>query len=134
MKMNIGLTSNVDKDILKDLKDGDILFSAYYDHGFGKTETQALIFRGYVDAPSNSKGVWGKYVEAAYYDAEKKEYVPIMKTCKKEDGTEETVEDIKVNDLSIGVFLTEKAALEAWEQMTKKIYDSAKEAVKNCNK
>lgn len=131
MKVNIGLKSNVEKDILKDLKDGDVLFSAYYDHGMGKTETQALIFRGYVDAPNNSKGVWGKYVEAAYYDEDKQEYAPIMKTRKKEDGTEETVEDIKVNDLSIGVFLTQFDALKAWKQVAKKIYESAEDAVKN---
>lgn len=132
MKQNIGLKSNVDRDILKDLKDGDILYSAYYDHADGKTQSQALIFRGYVDAPGNSKGIWGKYVEAAYYDDETKTYKPIMKEHKKEDGTVEDVEDIKVNDLSVGVFLTEKEAFEAWLKVAKAIYDSAKEAVKNC--
>ena len=132
MKQNIGLASNVGKDILKDLKDGDILYSACYDHSDGETTAIPIIFRGYVDAPGNNKGVWCKIVEAAYYDDATQKYLPIMKTHKKEDGTTEEIEDIKVNDISVGLYLTKKDAFEAWEKVAKNIYDSACKAVKNC--
>jgi len=55
-----------------------------------------------------------------------------MKIHKKEDGTTEEIEDIKVNDISVGLYLTKKDAFEAWEKVAKHIYDSAREAVKNC--
>lgn len=129
MKQYLGLESNIEKSTLKNLKDGDILYSAVFDNNSQKTEVQPFLFRGYVDAPNNSKGIWAKYVEA-YFDENDNKYVPMMKNSKKEDGTYEEVEDIKVNDISIGLFLDKKEALIAFEKTIKKIHKSILEVLK----
>ena len=37
MRTNTGIKSGIDKDIMKDLKKGDVLYSAVYDNGCGRT-------------------------------------------------------------------------------------------------
>lgn len=134
MRKNIGLESNIEKDIIKNLKNGDILYSAVYDNGFGTTETEEYIFREYIKAPGNSKGVWARYVPVESYDSDGKPN-PVMKDHKNEDGTTSQVEDSRVNDISVGLFLNKIDALKAWEKVAEKIYKSAKEAVeKEVNK
>lgn len=127
MRKNVGLESNIEKIDLKNLKDGDLLYSAVYDNGFGTTSVEPFIFRGYVKAPNNQKGIWAKYVNVAYYDDETKKPIPAMKQVKNNGKTEE-VEDIKVNDISVGLFLNSKDALKAFVDFTYKMYASAKDA------
>lgn len=59
--MKIGLKSDLDEDQLKKLREGDILYSAYYDRGFNKTDVTEYSFEEYIDAPRDEKsGVWAR--------------------------------------------------------------------------
>ena len=40
MRTNTGIKSGIDKDIMKDLKKGDVLYSAVYDNGCGRTSIE----------------------------------------------------------------------------------------------
>lgn len=127
MRKNLGLKNNIKENDLRNLKDGDLLYSAVYDNGFETTSVEPFIFRGYVKAPKNQKGIWAKYVNVAYYDEATKKPIPATRT-NKVAGKEEEVEDIKVNDISVGLFLNPKDALKAFMDFTYKMYASAKDA------
>lgn len=59
--MKIGLKSDLDEDQLKKLREGDVLYSAYYDHGFNKTDVIEYKFEEYIDAPRDEKtGIWAR--------------------------------------------------------------------------
>lgn len=128
MRANIGLKSNVDKKVLKNLKDGDVLYSAVYDHASGYTTPEAYVFRGYAKAPNSQKGIWAKIVSVAYYDSEGKLFTN-KREHKDEKGNVTEVEDIKVNDISVGLFSSKLDALEAWCKVAEQIYKSAKDAL-----
>lgn len=128
MRANLGVKSWIDKDIIKDLKKGDILYSAVYDNSIGVTDVVKFMFEEYVKSPGNSKGVWAKYVEIV---SEKDDgtYEVATKPHKGEDGKTEDAPDWRVNDISIGLFLDPLSALKAWEKVAQGIYGSAKRAV-----
>ena len=44
MRTNTGIKSGIDKDIMKDLKKGDVLYSAVYDNGCGRTSIEKFVF------------------------------------------------------------------------------------------
>ena len=127
MRTNTGIKSGIARDIMKDLKEGDILYSAVYDNSTKVTSTEMFYFKEYVKQPGNSKGVWAKYVEIISYEDD--EPVFATKPHKNEDGTITEEPDWRVNDISIGVFLDPLSALKAWEKVAQTIYESAKKAV-----
>lgn len=129
MRTNTGIKSGIEKDIMKDLKKGDFLYSAVYDNGSGRTENEVFVFEEYIKAPSNSKGVWAKYVEVTHM-SDDGSFAVATKEHKNEDGTVTHEPDWRVNDVSVGLFLDPVSALKAWERVAFNIYSSAKRAVK----
>lgn len=132
MRKSIGLKSGVDKERLKSLKDGDVLYTAVYDNGSGLTEAVPFVFREYVKAPGNNKGIWAKLTEVESIGPDG-EMILATRDHTNQKGDIETVEDSKVNDISSGIFLDKKSALESWKEMAKKIYDSACRAVEEAD-
>lgn len=130
MRTNTGIKSGIEKDIMKDLKKGDLLYSAVYDNGSGRTENEVFMFEEYVKAPSNSKGVWAKYVEVTHMSTDGSDIELAMKDHKNEDGSVTKEPDWRVNDVSVGLFLNPVDALKAWERVAFSIYSSAKRATK----
>ncbi len=129
MRTNTGIKSGIERDILKDLKQGDILYSAVYDNGSGRTTTECFQFDSYVKAPGSSKGIWAKYVEIISMNPDGTVAEVMMKDHKNEDGTTTKEPDWRVNDVSCGLFLDPLSALQAWEKVAFSIYSSAKRAV-----
>ncbi len=130
MRTNTGIKSGIERDIMKDLKQGDILYSAVYDNGSGRTSVEKFQFDSYVQQPGNSKGVWAKYCEIAIDNGDGT-YELCKKMHKNEDGTETEEPAWRVNDISVGLFLEPIDALKAWERVAFNIYSSAKRAVKD---
>lgn len=128
MRANLGVKNNIDKNVMKELKKGDILYSAVYDNSTETTDVEKFVFEEYVKSPSNSKGVWAKYVEIVS-EKEDGTYEVATKPYKNENGKTENVPDWRVNDISIGLFLDPLSALEAWEKVTEKLNSSAKRAI-----
>lgn len=130
MRKNLGLKTGIDKNVLKSLKKGDLLWSAVYDHASGLTEPVAFQFKEYVKAPNNSKGIWARIVEVEAID---KDGSPTLATREhlNQDGDKTLVEDSKVNDISSGLFLDKRSALEGWQKVAEAIYKSACEAVES---
>lgn len=128
MRTNTGIKSGIDKDIMKDLKKGDVLYSAVYDNGCGRTSIEKFVFDEYVKQPVNSKGVWAKYAEVVL-ENEDGTYELAKKVHRGEDGKETEEIAWRVNDISIGLFLDPLSALKAWEKVAFNIYSSAKRAV-----
>ena len=59
--MKIGLKTDLTEDELKKLREGDILYSAYYDNGMKKTDVTEYSFEEYIDAPRDEKtGIWAR--------------------------------------------------------------------------
>lgn len=128
MRANLGVKNNIDKNVMKELKKGDILYSAVYDNSTETTDVEKFVFEEYVKSPNNSKGVWAKYVEIVS-EKEDGTYEVATKSYKNENGKTENVPDWRVNDISVGLFLNPLSALEAWEKVTEKLNSSAKRAV-----
>lgn len=64
--MKIGLNSDLTEDQLKKLREGDTLYSAYYDRGFNKTDVTEYTFEEYIDAPCDEKtGVWARLKDSS---------------------------------------------------------------------
>lgn len=126
--MRIGVESNVPKESMKNLKEGTLLWTAEYDAAEEKVNPLALVFQGYVKAPSNKEdsGVWGKVAEAAKND--KGEWC-IVKVA---DGPgAEPKELVHVTDLSVGVFGNQKDAISAFKAEMEKIVKAAEKALED---
>lgn len=129
MRTNTGIKSGIDRDIMKDLKKGDILYSAVYDNGCGRTSIEKFVFDEYVKQPG-SKGVWAKYAEVVYENDDGTVELA-QKVHRNEDGAESNEIAWRVNDISVGLFLDPLSALKAWEKVAFNIYSSAKRAVRD---
>ena len=115
MRTNTGISSGIDKDIMKDLKKGDVLYSAVYDNGCGRTSIEKFVFDEYVKQPGNNIGVWAKYAEVVC-ENDDGTYELAQKVHRNEDGTESNEIAWRVNDISLGLFLDPLSALKAWEK------------------
>lgn len=128
--MRIGVESNVSKESMKNLKEGTLLWTAEYDAAEEKVNPLALVFQGYVNAPSNSKkkdsGVWGKLAEAAKND--KGEWC-IVKVAHGPDAELKPL--IHVTDLTVGVFGNQKDAITAFKAEMEKIVKAAEKALED---
>lgn len=113
---------------MKDLKKGDVLYSAVYDNRCGRTSIEKFVFDEYVKQPGNNKGVWAKYAEVVC-ENDDGTYELAQKVHRNEDGTESNEIAWRVNDISVGLFLDPLSALKAWEKVAFNIYSSAKRAV-----
>lgn len=132
MRKNLGLKTGIDKDVLKSLKEGDLLWSAVYDHASGLTEPVAFQFKEYVKAPNNSKGIWARIVEVEAIDKDGKVTLATRDHID-QNGNKTLVEDSKVNDISSGLFLDKRSALKGWQKVAERIYKSACDAVGELN-
>lgn len=122
MKTRIGLESLIDKDKLKKLVKGNVLWSVQYDSDTNTVSTLPLIFQEYVKAPGNKEGVWGRVSEAMEND--KGEFFII-----KEKVGEEEKELTHVTDMSIGIFFEKEIAIKMFRAEFEKIVDACNKAL-----
>lgn len=123
MKTRIGLESFLDKDNLKKLEKGNVLWSVQWDSDTNKVTPLPLIFKEFVKAPGNKDGVWGVVTEAIVN--EKGEFSVIVE--KDEKGVEKELSH--VTDLSIGVFLDKVEALKRFKEEMENIVDACQKAI-----
>jgi hypothetical protein len=111
--MRIGLKSDERTEQLKNLKDGQLLYSAEYSSETGKVGPLIYIFKEYVKAPSKAdeKGIWAKLQEACV-DGDGK--VMGLTSTDKKDGKPKDV--LVVNDISAGAWFNYADCLEAFKQ------------------
>ena len=133
MSLNMGTVSYEDEESinkLKNLKPGDVLYSAGYDEATGEVDYYMYSFREYMPQPNKneSKRIIARLTEC-YEDNGK--IMLMMKDHKREDGTVETVEDSFVNDIQVGVYFSKKDAFKAFQAKMKQIYEAAQLAYSN---